>query len=135
MNLTILGIYFLNGIVKGMESVMDTCQRCGVENDPDLRTLFHSCFYEMDELNLPFSHFIVEGKTEKQSTREEVKEGKPFIQHSVFNRKFYTLRVCKECRASWLQSIQKWFNDKFDDTQSPTGSGIYKRHFGTTIED
>lgn len=60
------------------------CQRCG-ENGNDRRTLYMNCFYDMDELGLPFGR------------------------HLYGTRNFFTLVVCKDCRAEWLQSIQDWF--------------------------
>ncbi|MCF1193193.1 hypothetical protein LRR18_16510 [Mangrovimonas sp. AS39] len=72
-----------------------------------------SCFYEMDELGIPLTHEIVEKEDWKQ--------------------KFYTMRVCKECRASWMAMIKFWF-DLRETKQQSTGSGIYVRELGATIE-
>lgn len=86
----------------------ETCQRCG-EQGPDLRTLWMACLYEMSEIGLPF---------------ELVSNG---------DRKFYTLRVCKDCRASWMQAIQSWFQNP-EDNSDPVGSGLYVRKLGANVE-
>ena len=86
----------------------DKCQRCNEEQD-DLRTLFMSCFYEMNELELPF---------------EIVETGK-------INS--YTLRVCKRCRSDWLHFIRMWFHIKLPE-HNEVGSGIFIRDFGHNRE-
>lgn len=93
---------------------MEACQRCH-EVDDDRRTLIMSCFYEMDELRLPFKHEYLSTHIQDQG------------------QKFYTLRVCKECRADWLHAIQDWFGKK-PEPPEPIGSGIYIRDFGATRE-
>ena len=55
-----------------------TCVRCGVEYE-DLRTLEMACFYDMDEMQIPFEIVSCGGKLR------------------------YTLRVCKGCRSEWMQ--------------------------------
>ena len=85
----------------------DYCQRCKVP-DEELRTLWMSCFYEMGELGLPF-------KIE------------------VNGSEFYTLQVCKECRADWLHQIKHWF-ECIPDREPPCGSGIFIRDFGSIRE-
>lgn len=67
----------------------DKCQRCG-DVGSDRRTLWMACMYEMRELGLPF-------------------EMKQLNKDGAF---FYTLLVCKDCRADWLKSIKYWFNSK-----------------------
>lgn len=64
---------------------MEMCDKCK-QVGKDLRTLWMACFYAMDELNVPF------------------------LQQQVGDRNFFTLRVCKDCRASWLKTIEIWFN-------------------------
>ena len=85
----------------------EPCQRCG-EVDHDRRTLWMACFYEMKELGLPFL---------------EIEES---------GRHFYTLRVCKECRGTWMRYIQSWFNTV--EQRTPCGSGIFVRENGATVE-
>ncbi len=65
----------------------ERCQRCGIVGQ-DRRALFMACFYEMQELNINFQKQNIDGQI------------------------FYTLRVCKDCRAKWMESIQHWFNSK-----------------------
>lgn len=60
-----------------------------------------ACFYAMEELGVPF----------KEETYSISPIG-PFgvdDEHSFVER-FYTLRVCKECRATWMEALQAWFN-------------------------
>jgi hypothetical protein len=49
-----------------------------------------ACFYEMSEIGLPFEEITT-------TTAGGVQ------QH------FYTLRVCKACRADWMRAIADWF--------------------------
>ena len=88
---------------------MEQCEKC-LEYDEDRRTLRMECFYDMGELRIPL---------DKQSMK--------YIDHDD-EVAFYTIRVCKRCRADWMLSIQKWFQEKpFDES---CGSGIYVRVFG-----
>lgn len=103
----------------------EQCQKCKIEDD-ELRTLEMACFYEMNELGLPF---IVENKEIVKSIcvlRDKVSP-------EIVYQKFYTLRVCKSCRASWMRAIQAWFNDQSPKPES-CNSGIYIRKFGDIIE-
>jgi hypothetical protein len=68
----------------------ERCARCGKDGG-DRRTLWMACLYEMNELHIPF---------EKVSVKEDGMDR---------GRSFYTLRVCKECRADWMAAIQWWF--------------------------
>lgn len=88
---------------------METCQRCG-EKDEDRRTLWMACFYAMNELGLPFEENEV----------------------SKDHAKFFTLRVCKDCRAAWMGAIKKWFYDK--PVKESFGSGIFVRRNGANVE-
>jgi hypothetical protein len=72
-----------------MSDLPDKCVRCGAVGY-DRRTLWHACLYEMDELGLPFK-------------KVDLGEGR-------FSRIFYTLYVCKGCRAEWMLAIKQWFN-------------------------
>jgi hypothetical protein len=85
-----------------------TCVRCGVTDDPDLRTLWMACFYAMEELAIPF---------------EDTKLGE---------RRFYTLRVCKGCRASWLAAIEAWFSEKPETEDDDPEADIPIRERGVT---
>lgn len=70
---------------------MFDCIRCSKNDDYssdasfDLRTLYIRCGYAMNEFNVPFT---------------KAEEG------------HFTLRICKSCRASFLKTIERWFNDK-----------------------
>lgn len=87
----------------------EACQRCH-EVDEDRRTLEMACFYEMDELGLPFKHDFIQTHIQDDG------------------KKFYTLRVCKECRADWMTAIKNWFENV--EPKKECGSGIYVREFG-----
>ena len=91
----------------------EICQRCKQEED-DLRTLSMACFYEMDELNMPFTH-------------------KTLVEEGGIGHKFYQLRVCKDCRAFWMGMIKIWF-DMPTPTEPGCGSGIYIRDLGSVRE-
>lgn len=90
----------------------EKCARCGQEGE-DRRTLLMACFYDMHELRVPFGQMELElgggGK-----------------------RHFYTLRVCKACRADWMLSIQSWFENK--PRPESKGSGVFVRELGATRE-
>lgn len=92
----------------------EICQRCGDEG-PDLRTLWHSCFYAMEELKIPFDVDKIDGKVYPK-VGESSLDTFPGLKVSNFaeegypiSRPFYSLRVCKDCRADWLQAIKDWF--------------------------
>lgn len=74
------------------------CEKHGIEREPfDYRTLKMSCLYDMNELDVPFES-------------EQLECGKEF-----------SLQVCKPCRADWLETIEKWFNNlyvKFGDIRN-----------------
>jgi hypothetical protein len=73
----------VNKIIHEMD---DGCMRCDMSMDGEGRTLFMACTYAMEEFDVPYS--VTE----------------------VGDRKFYTLKVCKNCRGEWMHSIEKWFN-------------------------
>lgn len=87
----------------------EKCVRCG-DIGEDRRTLWMACFYAMEELGIPF-------------VQVDVKE---------YPKSFYTLRVCKACRADWMASIGDWFNSK--PKNEAHGTGIYVRKLGATFE-
>lgn len=105
----------------------ETCQKCGEEGS-DRRTLKMACFYDMTELDVPFENFgiygsVVEfgglvpnrlGNISLPGETASFKPPGPDAKQSLHD--FYTLRVCKECRADWMQAIQEWFKSgRFDD--------------------
>lgn len=96
----------------------DACQRCGAVGQ-DRRTLWMSCFYAMDELDgIPFQGVQWDGITRPQTGTAPVEFlGRTFdaplygdpdstLPHRMH---FYTLRVCKACRAAWMSAIEQWF--------------------------
>ena len=72
--------------VTRMGRDVNSCARCGSQSE-DLRTLYMRCLYDMSELKIPF-------------VNQELLPGR---------ESFYTLLVCKSCRASWMEAIQNWF--------------------------
>ena len=96
----------------------EICQRCKEEGE-DRRTLWMACLYQMNELGLPF---------QMQTMRWDVPH-----QLGKYNSDFYTLRVCKDCRSDWMESIQAWFNRPIKK-EDGVGSGIYVRRLGRAIE-
>jgi hypothetical protein len=86
----------------------EICQRCKEEGE-DRRTLWMACNYDMSELDMPF---------EKGEIAED---------------NFFTLRVCKACRALWMISIRNWFGD-YDESLKSCDSGIFVRILGYNFE-
>lgn len=97
------------------ENKGEQCQRCG-EVDQDRRTLWMACFYEMTELGLPFLVREIHMNTDP-----------------LDKRAFYTLRVCKTCRAEWMDAIKQWFETK-PALPPPVNSGIFVRRWGRNVE-
>lgn len=127
-----------------MENGEEKCQRCG-EVDQDRRTLWMACFYEMMELGIPFDELDIYGEVNKK-VGEEYKSifGEHKFRCPTFEKpkgrkedqrghKFFTLRVCKDCRADWMTAIKTWFEDTPDPKES-CGSGIFIRENGTNRE-
>lgn len=123
----------------------EKCQRCG-EVGEDRRTLWMACLYEMSELGLPFGNDVrfrasleqltrMKGPTQiKLSTGEALNltSGSVKTSGELFPEKFYTLRVCKDCRADWMFAIKGWFENP--SPPEKVGSGIFVRSGGTTVE-
>lgn len=84
------------------------CQRCK-QVEEDTRILWMECMYDMSELDIPFEKVEYEHKH------------------------FYTLRVCKPCRAFWMGMIKIWF-DMPTPTEPGCGSGIYIKDLGSVRE-
>jgi hypothetical protein len=101
-------------IVNFRSCLVEACQRCH-EVDEERRTLWMACFYEMDELGIPFKHEI----------------SQTHIQDN--GKKFYTLRVCKACRGSWMAAQINWFHSS-DQEEELCGSGIFIREHGAIKE-
>lgn len=148
----------------------DKCQRCGDGPDPDLRTLHMACFYAMDELGLPFGEYAITGEVRELVGEERKSFGLGGPKHRLpkfaeptgkkedsHEHRYFTLRVCKDCRADWMAAIEAWFKAKNDPNFWPvcpkctknsgssvtavrhrTGpcvdSGIFVRRNGATVE-
>lgn len=93
----------------------EKCMRCGDEGE-DRRTLWMACFYEMMELGIPFEKDFMYETSDPRETPID----------------FYTLRVCKDCRADWMLTIKIWF-DRIAARKS-TGTDFFIREYGTTRE-
>ena len=111
-----------------------TCQRCG-EPDADLRTLRMACTYMMDEIGLPFGVDVIDGRF--ISSMRRIETDPPLLVDSAEaapegKHRFYTLEVCKLCRADWMRAIKGWFDDK--SRPASPGSGIFIRDLGATRE-
>jgi len=123
----------------------ERCNRCG-EDAEDRRTLWMACLYEMGELGVPF-----EQKPLFKANIEDLEKAKDPGSIDLGNGKtlnitpgtvtckgeltpmlMYTLRVCKACRAEWMQAIQAWFH--FKPMMESCGSGIFVRRNGATVE-
>jgi len=116
------------------------CQRCGDDSD-DLRTLWHACLYDMNELNVPFRQRQIHGQLMAHIGDETVEllgrkrtvakfDNIPDVPPRKYP--FYTLRVCKSCRGSWMAAIEHWFQHVIPDP-SP-GTGIFVRRNGANVE-
>ena len=119
---------------------MEKCDKCGKKGE-DRRTLWMACFYAMNELQVPFEQVAIRG-TLQQKTGEEQSAIFEHVKNPVFTdhpeaderqHGFFTLRVCKECRASWMDAISSWFNSGSEKRKS-TGTGVFGRKNGATYE-
>jgi hypothetical protein len=109
---------FLILVILGELKMTEPCARCK-EVDEDRRTLWMACFYEMDELGLPF---------EKQTMIN------PDAHEWNKKQNFYLMRVCKQSRADWMAAIKKWFHDYVPREQESCGSGIFVMRNGVPVE-
>jgi hypothetical protein len=127
-----------------IENETEKCVRCGKE-DEDLRTLWMSCFYKMDEnKSVPYektevleAHHYKEGEHIPTILNEVTRL--PFTKEGndgtlvITKRTMFTLRVCKVCRAEWMGSISAWFK-KPPVIERNLGSGIFIKVNGATVE-
>ena len=123
----------------------EKCQRCGEEGE-DRRTLWMACFYEMNELGIPFEQKILfhgdikDMDLAKEATTLTLKDGHKInlgggevtCRGKLHPQRFYTLRVCKRCRSEWMETIANWFDKKPIDES--LGTGIFIRYFGRNLE-
>ena len=94
----------------------ESCDRCG-ERGEDRRTLHMSCMYAMEELGLPFQQYRLKGDSYGYKGKRGV-EGFVHLTTPEWTEEptgqrdthYYTLRVCKDCRADWMGAIANWFN-------------------------
>lgn len=110
----------------------EKCDRCG-DLGQDRRTLWMACMYDMQELELPFEKVRIDGVVDWNEQgytgpKDSLGAGSP-----IDFRRFYTLRVCKDCRADWMIAIQRWFQDK-PSRQEETGTGVWIRDNGSNRE-
>lgn len=98
---------------------MDICIRCKKDGE-DRRTLWMACWYAMKETGVPFGQIAISGQTLKHLGTEPYKiEGLRGFDRNVWEdpkpdaeshqHDFFTLRVCKDCRAEWMLAIKHWF--------------------------
>lgn len=98
---------------------MEKCVRCG-ETDQDRRTLWMACMYAMDETGLPFKQLAIHGRVLGHLGKETLpglqieidKFEEPDSDAKGRRHPFYTLRVCKRCRADWMVAIKGWFESR-----------------------
>ena len=108
-----------------------------------------ACYYAMNELDVPFTQVAVNGVYCEKIGDEVLTSIKATIPKYAQptgeprNHQFYTLRVCKRCRAEWMGTIQAWFRatpggedgDADEPVAAPScGSGIYVRRNGINVE-
>ena len=97
----------------------ELCQHCG-KTGYDRRTIIMPYFYGIDKFNTPFKSFKITGKFQHAIGKtyckilnryDDVYESvdQSIIDGSLY---FYLLRVCKECRESWINYNKQWFLDK-----------------------
>lgn len=114
----------------------ESCARCG-DVGPDLRTLWMACGYAMHEFPVPFKQVAIVGRLAKYEGERDTSMGRvpAFAEPDGEERRrpFYTLRVCKSCRASWLEAITAWFKSGGLARPSP-GTGIFVRRHGVNVE-
>lgn len=86
---------------------METCQRCG-EYGEDRRTLRIECLYQLSELDIPWR--------DREPSRADG----------------YRVVICKECRASFLRTLEEWW--KSPESRESTGTGVFVRDRGSNRE-
>ena len=122
-----------------MEEHGERCQKCG-EAGEDRRTLWMACLYEMGELGLPFGQIKLRGTAHAYKGEKQIDGTKISIAQFADEPKgpprdhaFFTLRVCKNCRSTWMAAIRNWFNTPVERREG-CGSGIFVRENGAIIE-
>ena len=116
----------------------ERCQRCG-QVGSDRRTLWHACWYDMGELGLPWEEVSVWGVECDRVGAQPLGNsglvtpiwGEPAGRPG--HHPFFTLQVCKDCRADWMAAIAAWFRAPPPPPQG-CGSGIFVHELGTSRE-
>lgn len=127
----------------------EQCKRCGSVEE-DLRTLHMACFYALEETGIPLEQEVVlkapEGANfefEKEPTTIKLPgpgnrtmtlgSGTVKTDAALVPGNQYTIRVCKSCRADWMQYLEHWWAAR-DVKVKPTGTGAYIRERGSVRE-
>lgn len=95
-----------------MSDGKEACARCG-DMGLDRRTLWMACFYAMHELGVPFEESAILGVHLKKigtAGAYDVNQYEEPRNKEMLCNEFYKLRVCKDCRGSWMREIKDWFN-------------------------
>lgn len=95
----------------------EKCDRCGMLGQ-DRRTLWMACFFDMSWMGIPFEAVGIHGAVTKRTGRTGI-GGFAFADPGTdtHTHTFYTLRVCKGCRADWMYAIKdSWFHAEISGT-------------------
>lgn len=138
----------------------ELCVRCGNKGE-DRRTLWMACFYDMEEMKeIPFikrilfhadlencdmSKAAVSIPLGNSGKSINLDSGRVKCSGDLTPHSLYTLRVCKRCRADWMDMIKNWFlavpkgEDHDSDNytypaSSSCNSGIFIRENGQIKE-
>ena len=118
----------------------ENCERCGQEGE-DRRTIWMACLYDMNELEIPLAELAIQGVyCDRTGMTNHPLLSKPTATFSPHEgaeshlHRFYTIRVCKQCRADWLQAQKKWFHSWTRRDDESCGSGIFVRTSGVNEE-
>ena len=133
----------------------EKCDRCGCVGE-DRRTLWHACFYAMEELKIPFEEKILfHAKVEElekaadpvsinlsDGKKINIQAGRVRCSGELTPHTLYCLRVCKRCRGEWLETIRTWFfavpegidHDADVSVDEDVNSGIFIRENGAIKE-
>lgn len=116
-----------------------------------------ACLYQMGELGIPLEKVTL-NVVDPDHVKETVEQrpysvtsassdgSGPVTTHGTYNhttrhaepgaevipRHFYTMRVCKGCRSSWMWAIRQWFNQS--EAPAATGTGVFARQLGACVE-
>jgi hypothetical protein len=101
-----------------------------------------ACFYEMNELGIPLEQVQLDGTMADKIGVKKLKFGKIEYDSPEFGepencgkRQFYTMRVCKDCRADWMEAIKNWYDEKETPSKiNTTGTGVFVRKLGKIYE-